>query len=252
MSQDIIFNPGEGEGETTPESPGDGKGGPVVHPVRGTSWGRTAPPSELTFEKTLESPAEAGAFLRAMDTAIHNQSAIPGAKPVEELFPTTYWVDGSAVKAILTPKGEGELTEVAYAAIARAARATTEFEDDPFEPMKPERTQVWKREPMKPERTQVRPDDVFKMQRVTGSDWARVSHRHALVAEYKYATHSEAVDAAANAMSRVSGEPSRLSAIVSGRTLSLRLTSSRSQQLTEIEFALADEIDDQLTAEAED
>ncbi len=118
--------------------------------------------------------------------------------------------------------------------------------------MKPERTQVWKRKPMKPERTQFWVGDVFKMQRVTGSDWARVSHRHALVAEYKYATHSEAVDAAAEALEFASREPSHLAAIVSGRTLSLRLTSSRSQQLTEIEFALADEIDDQLTAEAED
>ncbi len=252
MSQDIIFNPGEGEGETTPESPGEGKG-LVVHPVQGTSWGRTAPPSELTLEKTFESPAEAGACLQAIDTAIHFTPAVPGAKPVEKLFPTTYWIDGSTVKATLTPKGEGELTEVAYAAIARAAHAITDPEDDPFETMKPERTQVWEPETMKPERTQVWPDDdVFKVQRVTGSDWARVSHRHALVAEYKYPTHPAAIDAAANALSLVSGEPSRLAAIVSGRTLSLRLTSSRSQQLTEIEFALADEIDDQLTAEAED
>ncbi len=56
----------------------------------------------------------------------------------------------------------------------------------------------------------------------------------------------------ATLLSLVSGEPSRLAAIVSGRTLSLRLTSSRSQQLTEIEYGLAYEIDDRLTDEAED
>ena len=175
---------------------------------------------------------------------------MPGAKPVEESFSTRYMVDGSTVKGVLTPKVDGELTEVEYGAVARAEKASADFDDDPFEPMKPERTQFW--ESMKPERTQIWINDVFKVGRVLGSDWARVSHRDALVAEYESDSHAETVAGAAKVLTMVSGEPCRLVAIIGVGTLSLRLTSTRSQQLTEIEYALADEIEDQLTAEAEE
>ena len=73
MNEKIIFNPGEkGEGEP-PERPADGKA-PVGHPIEGTHWSRIAPPSELTFEKTLESPAQAAAYVRKVDNAIHTLS----------------------------------------------------------------------------------------------------------------------------------------------------------------------------------